>query len=247
MNPKFNFVQILLIIVVLLSPMAVLGHKTVNTDQPMLPYVNFSTNDITYDGQHNESGFKQIIITTQYDTVITTYWRQNGNDLHIVLDANAFRWVALGWSTSKPAVTDGVSVLNNMNIILATNETVKQYTGTSSGLVLDKASNVEKSTVQIDQFGIYSEFLYSLKDNNTAGQILTPKTFNYFIFVVGESYTVNTTITDFGNIFYLPAVYVESSAKEGYQANNASFGSLGMVLLSFIVFSFAIKYKRKLK
>ena len=233
---KLFFLKTLFFIILMINFQPVSAHKTISTNKPLLPYVSFNPSNISFDGKQNEFGFGNVTLTTQTDSVVIVYWRQNGNELHVVLTVDKYAWIGIGWSTNISKYSSDLSMIDGVNFIIATNTSVGEYSGTSTGFIKASSSDLINSSVYTDLYGIYMEFTIPLNSTLSSTSNLVPKTFSNFIFVIGDSYVVGKKPLETGNLILLPNVYIESSSREGYSISTTPF-AFSMILMAIFLFN----------
>lgn len=221
-----------------------------STNKIYIPYVNFNVKDINYNGKADENGFFTFSITTASGIVINVAWRQNGVDLHAVLTTTNPGWVALGWHNSTPASTSGSGPMIGANIIIGGNKIARDDTGAAGTHSADTVDNIINYSSTVTSKGAAFEFTFPLASPDPVDQALTVKSWGYFIFATGTSAT-NLAAGHDGSLqaMYVPNVYIESSAKEGYKSPSKSspFADPAIIVISIGLLAIITKVKRRNK
>jgi hypothetical protein len=224
----------------------VFASGSVDNEKPMIPYVSFKDTDISFDGKPNETGFTTFIITTTSSSKINIAWRQNGEYLHVVASSPNQNWIAVGWYNKVPASVTGAGIMNGANIIMGSNETVRDDTGKTGTHNADSKNDIINSKAIVDSNGVSFEFLFPLSSSDDVDEPLTVKSYGYFIFALGESTNVDDGHAGNLDAFYLAGVYIESSDKEGYVAPpSAPFADYIIILFSLGFLVSILKLRKK--
>jgi hypothetical protein len=244
-SKNFYSFSLLVIFLLTLQTNTTLGHKTISNDKPLIPYIDFTINDILFDGEHEETGFESIITTTASEYSLTIYFRHNGENLHVVITTDNYGWIAIGWHNKIPPSTTGAGIMNEANIIIGSNETIRDDTGKIGTHVADTTNNIINSSVIADNTQTTLEFLFPLSSSDIDDQPLTIKSYGYFIFATGETYNVDDGHDGMNNALYLPNVYIQSNDKESYVIPSTPFTD--PISIIFTLGSVALLYRLKHK
>ena len=182
-----------------------------------IPFQQFKTSEVQINGIPDESGFFNFTISLDDGNVLHTWWRQNGDLLHVVLQAQVDAWLAIGWLNSAPSSTSGIAIITNANILVGSNESVRDDTGYAGGLTTDLVNNFISSIAFYNQSATDFEFLFPLDSNDSVDQPLQIGGYGFFTFAVGLNSNIDSGHGGSKGAFYLPNVYIETSNKEGFK------------------------------
>lgn len=216
-----------------------------STDRIYIPYQPFKSSDVKTDGLVDEPGFFNFTISLDDGNVLFVWWRQNGTLLHVVMQCQVDAWLAVGWLNSTPSSTLGVSIINHANILIGSNNSVRDDTGYAGGLSTDTTNNFISSIAFYKQNNTNFEFLFPLASTDPVDQPLSVGGYGYFTFAVGINSNPDSGHDGSTGAMYIPNVYLETSKKEGYIGNStAPFGDTMIILVSITIFSVIKKFKK---
>ena len=214
----------------------------------VLPYADFTNSDVTMDGKADESGFTTVTIDFTTAKSITVAFRHNADTIHVVMTSENPGWLALGWHNSKPSSTTGAGPMVDANIIIG-GTTVRDDTGAYATHSADATNNIINSTASVTSSGATFEFLFPLASSDSVDQPLTVKEWGYFIVASGLSGNVDNGHGGADESYYLPNVYIQSSAGEAYKGpsggGSAPFADPAIIVLALGLVAVGVKIKRK--
>lgn len=223
MNRKSFFVLVIVLTFFLLAvPIDVQAKGTVDPNELYLPTYRFKTNNITLDGFAGESGFWNFTVTTPDGATIWASWRQNGDDVHIVMASNQTGFIAVGWKETRPANESIDEVLNGSNVIIGAENQARDDTGLYGGKQAVDANlldNIINSTVFVDTNGIHMEFTYPLQDSCPIDANITVGEWSYMIFATGSENSLNATFDLNTNAVYSADAYIGTWMDTEYYPN----------------------------
>ena len=244
-----NIGIITFMVLAVISFSALASGSGLSTDQIMLSYVDFNASDVTLDGKADETGFFTFTITTNNGKVINVAFRQNGEDMHVVLTSTNQGWLAIGWHNSKPSSTSGAGPMVDANIITGGNNVARDDTGSYATHSADTTNNIINYTSTVDSSGAKFEFLFPLASTDSVDQPLKVKDYGYFIFAAGISADIEDAHSGSQQAWYVPNVYIQSSDKEAYVkpsgGGSAPFADPTIILASLAVVAVFTKLKKK--
>lgn len=251
MNKKlFQFNLLVTIFLITSFTSQVLSGGEIDTTEPMIPYADFSNSDVTLDGMPSEPGLEQITIDLTSGAEMIVSWRHNSDTLHVVLSSTYTGWLGVGWFNSVPQSTTGRSVMVDANMVVGYDNNgmyIEDGTGSRDGPDIDETNNTVDYFVDKASPGAILEFLFPLASTDPVDQPLSEKAFGYFIFASSDSPTLASGHLSREQAIYIEKVYIESSAKEGYQSSpNADFGSFSFIILPLLILT-SFKFMKRLK
>lgn len=219
-----------------------------STDKPLVPYVDFQTSSVVYDGKADETGFNSVTITLKNSNVITVNWRHNGNDLHVVMSADTTGYVAIGWHNSAKSGSGG-TLMDGANIIIGTYSTkavVEDDIGANSFHEKDGTDDIIGSNATEVSGTTSVEFTFPLASSDTSEDVsLKVKSFGYFIFSVGTDDDITAMHADGANgAYYMPNVYIQSVDGEAYKAPASGSFADPIFILGALAIG-AVYYKKR--
>jgi hypothetical protein len=248
-NKVFKLFLLTLLVIGLASVKPGISGGTQSTDKPLIPYVDFETTSVTYDGKANEAGFESLTITysTTSGNTMTVKWRHNGVDLHVVISADTTGYVAIGWNNVAKSGS-GATLMDGANMVLGTFGTsavTADHIGSSGSHEADTSNDIIDSTVIEESGSTTMEFTFPLASTDSEDVALSVKSFGYFLFSIGGDDDLSAQhIEGAAGAHYMPNVYIESSDKEGYvEPTNGSFAEPIFILGALVIG--AVYYKKK--
>ncbi len=224
------------------------AYGTLSTSDILLPYSDFTTGDVTFDGKADETGLFKFDITFTNDYTIHVAFRHNGENIHAVLTTNNAGWLALGWDNKTPASTTGAGPMVDANIVIGGNNMSRDDTGSYATHSADATNNNIKSYSTVTSSGASFEFLFPLASSDAVDQPLAVENWGYFIVATGISADVDNGHSGGEQAMYIKDVYIESSAKEGYKkksGGSAPFADPAIIALSLGLVAVLATIKRK--
>ena len=224
------------------------AYGTLSTTDILLPYVNFTTSDVTLDGKADETGFFKFKITFTAGFDIDIALRHNGENIHAVLTSSNPGWLALGWHNVTPASTTGAGPMVDANIVIGGNNMARDDTGAYATHSADSVNNIVSYNSSVTSSGASFEFLFPLASSDQVDQPLSVKNYGYFIAATGISSDVDNNHDGEQQSIYIKDVYVESSEKEGYQKKSGGstpFADPAIIVLALGLVAVVAKLKKK--
>lgn len=249
-NRSFLIVTLFLALM-MLSSVHVSAYGTSTAKDVVLPYVNFNNSDVTLDGKvdSGETGFTTFTIDFTTAKTITVNFRQNGDTMHVVMTSENPGWLAIGWHNAKPASTTGSGPMVGANIVIGGNNQSRDDTGAAGSHQADATNNIISSFSSVSSSGAAFEFLFPLASTDSVDQPLTAKAWGYFIFAEGLNSNIDNGHGGSDQSFYLPSVYIQSSAGEAYKSpsggGSAPFADPAIIVLALGLVAVGVKIKRK--
>lgn len=231
--------------------------EVLSSEKPLIPYVDFGTEDITFDAMTSEGNFNEYKVKTSNDVTITINWRHNDQNLHAVVSATTNGWVALGWHAEKPSETSGINVMKDANIIIGSydsenNESLyRDDIGIAGDHLADTSDggtdDIINASTRDSGDSVWFEFLVPLDSGDTADKPLVSNSHAYFIVASGAADDLalghNNAV---GALYINDPVWVQTTEGEAYQETGGSapgFEAVALVMGLGLLGLVAIKRK----
>ena len=226
-------------------PHQVQAKGSVSTENVFIPFSFYQTGNFSLDTKTNKPDLFNFNVTTSDGSTIWISWRHNLNTVDVIMSSNQTGYIAVAWNPYASLSSSLTDFLGNSNVIVGSNNTVRDYTGyfNQTYSSIDKVVN---STMITDNQGIRMEFLY-----NITGSLIQISIFTHMIFATGSINNLDSNFNTNTTAVYVPSVYVGTWMDTGYpnwllSTSKASpFADLYTILFAMAILP-AIQLKRKL-